>query len=128
MSLTCASCASTVCSASGAYFCAASRTEASAASAPAIACCAGPFWLAQPTSITVISAASSHTNCFFIATPLVAVLTGISGNTQLLAHLDLVRILEHVPVGLKNLVVERSVAVVVLGDLRQAVARLHDVG
>src|SRR5215469_18727559 len=51
----------------------------------------------------------------------------MSGNAQLLTGRNLVGIAQHVAVRLKNLSVQRGVAVVLLGNLREGVAGLHHV-
>src|ERR1700754_5114092 len=51
-----------------------------------------------------------------------------SGNPQLLSWLDLVGIAQDVAVGLEDLRIQASIAVEFLGDARQGVAFLHDIG
>src|SRR5215469_17914790 len=51
----------------------------------------------------------------------------MSGNAQLLTGRNLVGIAQHVAIRLKNLSVQRGVAVILLGNLRERVAGLHDV-
>src|SRR5215469_5127084 len=87
---------------------------------------AGPFSSAQAASNRTARIASNQAVCFFIFVGSFRCSYGkASGDAQLLAGHDLVRITQHIAIGLEYFGIERRIAVVLLRDLRQRVPGHH---